>query len=69
MSTYTEIDDEAKEYYEYEQKNMPIVIVYVALAVLFQPLAKIPLGRQVWNIVDVLVAVGLIVSIFVKKAT
>jgi hypothetical protein len=45
-------------YYEYERKNIALVIVYVGLVLLFQPIAKIPMGRQVWNIVDVVVAVG-----------
>lgn len=54
-------------YYEYERKNIPMVIVFVALAILFQPFAKISLGRFIWNIVDVVVAVGLIGSIFVRK--
>lgn len=39
------------------------MIVYVALAILFQPLLKISLGRTLWNIVDVIVAVGLLLSI------
>ncbi|MBO9639140.1 MAG: hypothetical protein J7576_13290 [Siphonobacter aquaeclarae] len=38
------------------------VIVYVALAVLFQPFEKILLGRTWWNIVDVVVALGLLIS-------
>jgi hypothetical protein len=42
-------------------------IVYIILAVLFQPIFKIPLGREIWNIVDVMVAVGLIGSLFSKK--
>ena len=54
-------------YNEYERKNIPLVIVFVALAILFQPLAKISLGRQIWNVVDVIIAVGLIGSIFVRK--
>jgi hypothetical protein len=54
-------------YYEYERKNIPMVIIFVALAVLFQPLAKISLGRQIWNIVDVIVAVGLIITMFMRK--
>ena len=37
--------------------------VFAALAVLFQPFFKIALGRTIWNVVDVLVAVGLIVLI------
>lgn len=38
--------------------------IYGALGLLFQPLFKIPLGRQIWNIVDVIVGIGLIISIF-----
>jgi len=55
-------------YYEYERKNIPLVIILVGLMILFQPLAKIPLGRQVWSIVDVVVAAGLVVTMFVKKS-
>ncbi len=40
------------------------VILYVLLAILFQPLYKIALGRTLWNVVDVIVALGLIVSLF-----
>jgi hypothetical protein len=54
-------------YYEYERKNIPLVIGFVALALLFQPLAKVPLGRHVWIISDVIVAVGLVASLFVRK--
>lgn len=39
-------------------------VVFISLAVLFQPLIKIALGRTVWNIVDVVVAVALIISVF-----
>ena len=39
-------------------------LIYIALAILFQPLIKISLGRELWNIVDVVVAIALIVSIF-----
>ena len=54
-------------YYEYERKRIPLVIVFVALALLFQPFSKVPFGRQVWIIIDVVVAAGLVVSVFVKK--
>ncbi|QEM08445.1 hypothetical protein DIU31_030640 [Mucilaginibacter rubeus] len=43
------------------------IFIYGTLALLFQPFFKIPLGRQIWNIVDIAVGVGLIVSIFIKK--
>ncbi len=42
------------------------MILFIALALLFQPLLKIALGRVMWNIVDVVVAVGLVISIFKK---
>lgn len=34
--------------------------VFFTLALLFQPLAKVGLGRTVWNVIDVIVAIGLI---------
>jgi hypothetical protein len=54
-------------YYEIERKNIPMVILYVGLVLLFQPMAKVPLGRQVWTIVDVVVAVGLVLTIFLQN--
>ena len=49
-----------------EQRHKREVIIYVCLAILFQPLIKIALGRVVWNVVDVIVGIGLIASIFIK---
>ncbi len=49
---------------EYENKTE--MIIYVCLAILFQPLLKISLGREIWNFVDVVVAIGLIITLFVK---
>jgi hypothetical protein len=34
------------------------------LAILFQPFFKIALGRALWNVIDVVVGIGLIVSLF-----
>lgn len=42
------------------------MIIYGGLALLFQPFFKIALGREMWNIVDVVVGIGLILSIFMK---
>jgi hypothetical protein len=50
-----------------ESENKTLMIVYGVLALLFQPFFKIALGRELWNVVDVIVAVGLIVSLFVEK--
>jgi hypothetical protein len=40
--------------------------IFGGLALLFQPFFKIALGREMWNIVDVVVGIGLILSIFSK---
>ena len=42
------------------------MIVYIVLALLFQPFLKIAFGRQIWNIIDVVIGIALIVSIFQK---
>jgi hypothetical protein len=53
--------------YQANQQNRQIeIIVYCGLALLFQPFIKIALGRDVWNIVDVIVGIGLFISLFVK---
>ncbi len=51
-----------------EQKIKNEFFIYIALALLFQPLIKIALGRSIWNIVDVIVGACLIISLFNKKA-
>ncbi len=53
-------------YYSYQQNQKTPIIIYAALALLFQPFIKVALGRTGWNIADVIVSVGLIASIFVK---
>lgn len=53
-------------YFSYQQKQNILLFFYAALAILFQPIFKIALGRNIWNIVDVLVAICLMGSIFYK---
>lgn len=43
------------------------VFVYAALAVLFQPFIKIALGRELWNIIDVVVGVALLLTVVKNK--
>ncbi len=50
-----------------EQNNKNEAFVYIALVILFQPFMKITLGRTIWNIVDVIAAIGLILSLFQSK--
>jgi hypothetical protein len=47
-----------------KQENKTELIIYVGLALLFQPFLKVSLGRFIWNIVDLIVGVGLIISLF-----
>ena len=53
-------------YQAHEQGRQTEMIIYSGLALLFQPFFKIALGRQMWNIVDVVVGIGLLISIFMK---
>ncbi len=49
-----------------EQKHNEMFI-FIGLAILFQPLIKISLGRILWNVVDVIVGIALIISIISTK--
>lgn len=56
-------------YQYYQEDRVPLAITFGGLALLFQPFLKIALGRTIWNIVDVLVALLLIVlTIQTKKS-
>lgn len=53
--------------YQYYMKQKTVAMwVFIVLALLFQPLYKIALGRVVWNVVDVLVAI-LLIALFVLE--
>lgn len=47
-------------YYANINENKTEMIIYIGLAILFQPIIKIALGRTMWNIVDVIVGLWLI---------
>jgi hypothetical protein len=52
-----------------QQSRQSEMIIYIGLALLFQPFFKVALGREIWNVVDVVVGIGLIISLFVKLKT
>lgn len=54
-------------YKYYEEKKNVLAITFGALALLFQPFIKVALGRTMWNVVDVAVAIGLIVLFMIEK--
>ena len=51
----------------YNLKSNAMILIYVILAILFQPFEKIALGRDVWNVLDVIVGVGLLLTALDKK--
>ena len=50
-------------YLSYEKNDQTSFLIFLILAVLFQPLIKIALGRALWNVVDFVVAIWLIWNI------
>lgn len=43
------------------------MFIYGGLSILFQPFFKIVLGRDMWNVIDVVVGLGLLISIFGQR--
>jgi len=52
--------------YNQYKVNQGWLITWLASAILINPIFKISLGREIWNVVDVIWAILLIVSIFIK---
>jgi hypothetical protein len=49
------------------ESKQGLTALFIGLAVLFQPFFKISLGRELWNIVDVVVGIGILLSVFIPK--
>jgi hypothetical protein len=49
------------------KKNQTWFVLWVSSTILINPFFKIALGREIWNLVDLIWAVLLIVSIFTNK--
>lgn len=54
-------------YDNYSKGKKPLVFTFASLALLFQPFAKIALGRTMWNVVDVVVGLLLIGLFFYEQ--
>jgi len=52
-------------YYHYINERKFEFFLYVSLAILFQPIFKISLGRELWNITDIVIGLWLLLSIFI----
>ena len=54
-------------FFSHKKKYNNLTILYIGLAILFQPIIKIYLGRFIWSLIDILTAIFLISTIFIKK--
>lgn len=50
-------------YIDSEKKDKSLMIVWICSAILINPIFKIVLGRTIWNVVDVIWALVLIVTL------
>jgi len=54
--------------YDAYKKNIQWqIIVYVALAVLLQPIVKVHFTKEVWNIIDVIIGCFLVVLLITER--
>ena len=51
----------------YQEQKEGMAIFFGAMAILFQPIIKISLGRTMWNIVDVVMAIILLIIWYKNK--
>jgi hypothetical protein len=54
-------------YLAYNESKQGLAALFIGLAILFQPFYKIALGRELWNIVDVVVGIGILLSVFIPN--
>jgi len=50
-------------YLDYEKKDKSLIIVWICSAILINPFIKIVLGRTIWNTVDIIWAVIILLSL------
>lgn len=51
----------------YTNEKIPLCVMAGSLALLFQPFFKITLGRVMWNVVDVVVAILLVILWYMEN--
>jgi hypothetical protein len=53
-------------YFDHKRENKIWMIVWVCSALIINPIIKIPLGRMLWNVVDVIWVVLITISFLYK---
>lgn len=51
-------------YTHFEKGDSSMSFLYGGLSLLFQPFLKTTLGRDMWNMIDVVLGVGLLITVF-----
>ncbi len=54
-------------YLEYQDKKYYMFLIYLIGVILFNPIEKINLGRDLWQIVDVIFSIFLFITVVIKK--
>lgn len=54
-------------YNYYNKKKQQLAITFLVIALLFQPFIKFALGREIWLVVDIIVAILLLILALRKK--
>lgn len=54
-------------YNGYKKHSIERMIIFIVLAIIFQPFIKVYLGRGLWNIIDVIAAGYLLYVVWRKK--
>lgn len=56
-------------FHEYQSSKEigTLFLIYIMLAILFQPIFKIAFGRFIWNVIDVIVGIFLFINSFKRK--
>lgn len=50
-----------------EKENQTAMIIYGVFVLLFQPIFKIALGQKLWNLIDVVVGIGILITVIKDK--
>lgn len=54
-------------YNSYQENKQTEMVAFLALTIMFQPIFKISFGRQLWNLIDVIIGAVLLISVFAKS--
>lgn len=54
-------------YYNYKQQSNATTCLWVCIALLFQPFFKITLEREIWNVVDIVAAIILVIVLWRER--